>query len=72
VKRPLTQLSPGNFAKAKLPLFDSHILKRIWDGRGLSGLNPIHEGKAYSGVPSPLGEKDRMRGTLRMIQSDLI
>jgi hypothetical protein len=55
-----------------LPLFDSHILKRIWDGRGLSGLNPIHEGKAYSGVPSPLGEKDRMRGTLRMIQSDLI
>ncbi len=59
----LTQPSPGNFALANLHCLSANIRKRMLERRAFKAQPIPKGGECCSGLPSPLGEKDRMRGT---------
>jgi hypothetical protein len=68
---PLTPALSQQARLGELAIESGHIRKRIWLGEGAS-CGPLHKVQRNSGVPSPLGEKDRMRGSLKSAQPELI
>jgi hypothetical protein len=61
-KDPLTPALSQQARLGELATKSGHIRKRIWQGAG-AGCGPLPEVERSSGVRSPLGEKDRMRGS---------